>query len=87
MDNHITVTLKFPYEINMNNVNSETNLAPSKKKVLDSIKVKPSITINEISNVTSLSIPRINQIIKELKNENLIELINQDIGKLKNSKI
>ena len=75
MDNHITVTLKFPYEININNVNNERNLAPSKKKVLDSIKVKPSITVNEISNVTSLSIPRINQIIKELKNENLLERI------------
>ncbi len=75
MDNHITVTLKFPYEININNINSERNLAPSKKKVLDSIKVKPSITVNEISNVTSLSVPRINQIIKELKNEALIERI------------
>lgn len=30
MDNHITITLKFPYEININNINNKRNLAPYK---------------------------------------------------------
>lgn len=70
-DSHITVTLRFAYELPEKKTEF-SDITVSQKKVLSAIKNHPSITTSEMSRVTGYSVPRINQIIKELKDLGLI---------------
>lgn len=65
-DNHIVVTLKFPFELSQKQIDYQL-LNPSQKKVLVVISNQPTITTNELTKVVGLGISRINVIIKELK--------------------
>ena len=65
-DNHIVVTLKFPFELSKKQTDYQT-LNPSQKKVLIAISNQPTITTNELTKVVGLGISRINVLIKELK--------------------
>lgn len=65
-DNHIIVTLKFPFEIRTGE-NDFSGLNPSQETVLKAIINTPSITIAELVNVVGLQSSRISTIIKELK--------------------
>ena len=73
-ENHIVVTLKFPF--NMTNKQSDiSSLTLSQKKVLLAISNQPTITVNELSKIVDLGNSRINTIIKELKNLGKIKRI------------
>jgi predicted HTH transcriptional regulator len=65
-NNHIIVTLKFPFELSQKQTDYQT-LNPSQKKVLIAISNQPTITTNELTKVVGLGISRINVLIKELK--------------------
>ncbi len=65
-DNHIIVTLKFPFTIRTGE-NDFSNLSPSHVNVLKAIINVPSITISELENITGLKSSRISTILKELK--------------------
>ena len=73
-DNHIIVTLKFPFELSQKSIDYQT-LNPSQKKVLIAISNQPTITTNELTKVVGLGISRINVLIKELKNLGKIKRI------------
>ena len=65
-DNHIIVTLKFPFEPSQKQIDYQT-LNPSQKKVLIAISNQPTIKTNELTTIVGLGISRINVLIKELK--------------------
>ena len=73
-ENRMIVTLSFPYELEMKNMDF-SNLNESQKKVLMAIKTDPRILTNELTKVTDLKISRVNQIIKELKELGKLERI------------
>lgn len=73
-DNHIVITLKFPFEIS-NKGNIYSSLIGSQEKVLKAIIAKPSITTNELVKVVNLGTSRIAIILKELKELNTIKRI------------
>jgi len=65
-NNNLNVILRFPFLL----MHGETNyfgLNPSQEKVLKAIIVKPSITINELCEVTKLGTTRISVLLKELR--------------------
>ena len=64
--NHIIVTLKFPFLLN-NEGNIFSTLNQSQAKVLKALITNPEITKEEIAKVVNLSVPRISIILKELK--------------------
>ena len=65
-DNHIVVTLKFPFNIRTGE-NDYSSLNPSQIKVLNAIKNNPSITTKELVKVVGLQSSRIATLLKELK--------------------
>ena len=71
-NNHITVTLKFPFDLSTKTI-SRDGLSESHKKVLQVIINHPSITIKELSVILKLSTARLSVLIKELKEMNKIE--------------
>ncbi len=73
-NNHITVKLKFPFDISSTNLNLD-GLSESHKKVLKSIVNQPSITINEICKVVGLKTTRVSDIIKDLRVQGLLERV------------
>lgn len=73
-NNNIVVTFKFPFNLTNNSIDY-SNINASHKKVLEAIKIKPSITTKELQNVTSLGSSRISVIIKELKEMDKIERV------------
>lgn len=73
-ENNIVVTLKFPYLMDRGQT-SYAGLSQSCEKVLKSIIIKPSITINEICEVTNLGTSRVSTLIKELKYLKRIETV------------
>lgn len=73
-DNHIVVTLKFPFELT-NQKGDYSSLTISQQKVLRAISTKPSITTDELVKVVGLGTSRIAIILKELKELNKIERI------------
>lgn len=70
---HITVTLKFPFEIKNYSLTDELN--DKERKILELIENDKFITANEMSVSLSLSVPRIKQMLKKLKDLNYIERI------------
>lgn len=73
-ENHIVVTLKFPFEL-ANKQSNYDDLTLSQKKVLMALSNQPTITTTELSKVTGLSVSRINSLIKELKSLNRISRV------------
>mgnify|MGYP002523757741 CR=1 FL=1 len=73
-DNHVVVTLKFPFELK-NEGNDFSTLSSSQEKVLRAIITKPSITTDELIRVVGLGPSRISTIVKELKALNKIRRI------------
>lgn len=73
-DNHIIVTLKFPFEISSKILNYD-ELTVNQKKILLIIKSKPEITTSDLSKESSLSTSSISNILKELKQAKYIERI------------
>ena len=73
-ENHIVVTLRFPYELHESN-NELSSLTKSQQKVLMAIKTDPNILTSQLTQVTDLKISRINQIIRELKDLEKIERV------------
>lgn len=65
-ENHIIVTLKFPFSISKIQVEND-NLSQSQNKVFQAIKNDPLITTSLLSKVCGLSTARISKIISELK--------------------
>lgn len=68
----IIVTLAFPFPFLIRHGLFD-GLSPSEKKLLSAIATRPSMTTNELSKVIGVSVPRVNQLIKSLK----------DLGKIK----
>ena len=73
-ENHIVVTLKFPFEL-ANKQSNYDDLTLSQKKVLMALSNQPTITTAELNKVTGLSVSRINSLIKELKSLNRISRV------------
>ena len=73
-DNHIVVTLKFPFNIRTGE-NDYSSLNPSQIKVLNAIKNNPSITTKELVKVVGLQTSRIAKLLKELKELGKIERV------------
>ncbi|MCR5350726.1 MAG: putative DNA binding domain-containing protein [Acholeplasmatales bacterium] len=73
-DNHIKVTLKFPYNIKVGE-SDYSSLNPSQTKVLKAITNEPTITTNGLVDVVGLKTSRIAEIIKELKELKRIERV------------
>ena len=71
---HITVTLKFAYETETRTIDVSL-LTASQKKILEAIRIRPTIRIKDIANVTGLSISTVNVGIRELKELNKIRRI------------
>lgn len=72
--NHITVKLKFPFNISSKSMDFD-GLSESHKKVLKSIANQPSITIKEICKVVGLKTTRVNDIIKDLRTQGKLDRI------------
>ncbi len=72
--NHITVKLKFPFNISNKNMSFE-GLSESHKNVLKSIINQPNITINEICKVVNLKTSRVSIIIRDLRTQGIIERV------------
>lgn len=73
-DNYIIVTLRFPYEIEYKQ-DRKSNLSKSQAKVLTAISNDPLIKTSGINKVTNLSESRVNVIIKQLKEMNMISRV------------
>ena len=73
-DNYIIVTLRFPYEIEYKQ-DRKSNLSKSQAKVLTAISNDPLIKTSGINKVTNLSESRVNVIIKQLKEMNMIRRV------------
>ena len=73
-DNYIIVTLRFPYEIKYKQ-DRKSNLSKSQEKVLTAISNDPLIKTSGINKVTNLSESRVNVIIKQLKEMNMIRRV------------
>ena len=73
-DNHIIVTLKFPFSIRIGE-NDYSSLNSSQIKVLNAIKNNPSITTKELVKVVGLQTSRIATLLKELKELGKIERV------------
>ena len=71
-DSHITVTLRFPFDLQVRQFNI-SSLSDSQKKVYLAIKTQPTVKTAELTEITGLKISRVNSIIKELK----------DLGKIR----
>ena len=71
-DNHIVVTLRFPFELN-NEGTIFSSLSKSQAKVLKAIMSDLSITTEEISKVVGLGTSRVAVILKELKELGILE--------------
>ena len=71
-DNHIVVTLKFPFELK-NEGTIFSSLSDSQTKVLKAIMSNLSITTEEISKVVGLGTSRVAVILKEFKELGIIE--------------
>ncbi|MBQ9900368.1 MAG: putative DNA binding domain-containing protein [Acholeplasmatales bacterium] len=73
-NNHIIVTLKFPFNIRIGE-NDYSSLNSSQIKVLNAIKNNPSITTKELVKVVGLQTSRIATLLKELKELGKIERV------------
>ena len=73
-DNHIIITLKFPFNIRIGE-NDYSSLNSSQIKVLNAIKNNPSITTKELVKVVGLQTSRIATLLKELKELGKIERV------------
>lgn len=73
-ENHIVVTLRFPFEMRMKNNNLE-NLTASQKQVYLTVVDHPLITIADISKVTGMSTSTVSNVLRDLKELNRIERI------------
>ena len=71
-DNHITVTIPFAFELVSKTVDYSM-LSSSEEKVLMVVSEHPLYKTDQIADRCGLSIPRINQIIKNLKDKDLLE--------------
>ena len=71
-DNHIIVTLKFPFNAKIGE-SDYSSLNPSQIKVLNAIKNQPSITTKGLVKVVGLQTSRIATLLKELKELGKIE--------------
>ena len=71
-DNHIIVTLKFPFPLNSPH-NVRQDISESDRKVIQALTNAPSITKEQLSKVVSLSVPRISVVLRELKEKGIIE--------------
>lgn len=74
-DSHIKVTLPFAFEPNFNSLgnNKLLNLSKNEKSILDFIKLNPYIKADELAKAINLSIPRVNQLMKSLKDKGIVE--------------
>ena len=70
-ENHITVTIPFTFKLEGQNTPASA-LTQSQKTVYDAIREYPTATTQKLSKLTLLSQARISQIIRELKQLNLI---------------
>lgn len=70
-ENHITVTIPFAFPLESQR-QSAIPLTKSQKTVYDAIREYPTATIRDLKQLTSLSESRINQVIRELKQLNII---------------
>ena len=73
-ENHLKVTLRFPFELEARQQNL-SGLSESEKKVFLAIKAQPYILTDEIGQMTNLGISRVNQIIRELKDDGKIRRV------------
>ena len=73
-DNNVIVTLKFPFNISSNSFDF-SNLTSSQKTIINAFINNPTITKNELSAVSGLSVSRVSIILKELKELNKIERV------------
>lgn len=71
-ENHIVVTLKFPFELESKNQDISI-LNDAQKKVLMAIRDNPNILTRELTKVVDLKISRVNQIIRELKDLDMLK--------------
>ncbi|MCQ2914198.1 MAG: putative DNA binding domain-containing protein [Alphaproteobacteria bacterium] len=75
-ENHIIVTLRFPFEISSNsNQTNYDNLSKSQINTLKALISEPSCSANELSKIVGLGTTQINKILKELKQLNKIERV------------
>lgn len=74
-ENYILVTLKFPFNLEMNNNSNISLLSKSEKSIYEAIRINPLITVEELIKVTNFGQTTINKTIKKLKELNLIERI------------
>lgn len=65
-DNHIVVTLKFPFPLN-NEGNDFSNLTKSQTNVLKAIINDPNITTKDLAKVTGLGTTQVSKILSELR--------------------
>lgn len=74
-NSHIKVTLPFAFEPNFSQSANESlfSLSDNEKNILGFIRINPSIKSDELAKITNLSVPRINQLIKSLKDKGIIE--------------
>lgn len=72
-ENHIIVKIPFAFNPSFNQL--EYNLSPSHNKVLTIINENPTLTLNQLIQLTNLGRTRINQIISDLKKNGKIERV------------